>query len=212
MDRESPLPKDLTHYYKAPHPPMRSITELNPAEAERVIVGLSAANTIAVERFRSPAYLPQRRRAEARLRTKFVALGGQPIRSCPLYFVLGRSVSFFEKHEQLDLRWASIDLDALPEQCVSFTYGDSAVNDLIARGEWFGDEPSRQPWHGEVYRRHQLQALVERIGLPPEWRPGRDHYIEAQLWMDPPSELVRLGAATAPLNTHDLNNYRHSNR
>jgi hypothetical protein len=198
MDRESPLPKDLTHYYKAPHPPMRSITELNPAEAERVIVGLSAANTIAVERFRSPAYLPQRRRAEARLRTKFVALGGQPIRSCPLYFVLGRSVSFFEKHEQLDLRWASIDLDALPEQCVSFTYGDSAVNDLIARGEWFGDEPSRQPWHGEVYRRHQLQALVERIGLPPEWRPGRDHYIEAQLWMDPPSELVRLGAATAP--------------
>jgi hypothetical protein len=212
MDRESPLPKDLTHYYKAPHPPMRSITELNPAEAERVIVGLSAANTIAVERFRSPAYLPQRRRAEARLRAKFVALGGQPIRSCPLYFVLGRSVSFFEKHEQLDLRWASIDLDALPEQCVSFTYGDSAVNDLIARGEWFGDEPSRQPWHGEVYRRHQLQALVERIGLPPEWRPGRDHYIEAQLWMDPPSELVRLGAATAPLNTHDLNNYRHSNR
>jgi hypothetical protein len=180
---------------------MRSITELDPGEAERVIVGLSAANTIAVERFRSPDYLPQRRRAEARLRAKFVALGGQAIRSCPIYFVLGRSVSFFEKHEQLDLRWASIDLDALPEQCVSFTYGDSAVNDLIARGEWFGDEPSRQPWHGEVYRRHQLQALVEKIGLPPEWRPGRDHYIEAQLWMDPPSELVRLGPATGSKTT-----------
>jgi hypothetical protein len=179
---------------------MRSITELTPAQAERVIVELSAANTIAFERFRFPAYLAQRRRAEASLRAKFVALGGQPIRSCPIYFVLGRSVSFFEKHEP-DLRWASIDLDAVPEQCVSFTYGDSSVNDLIARGEWLG-EPSRQLWHGEVYRRHQLQALVERIGLPPEWRPGRDHYIEAQLWMDPPSELVRLGAATGSKTTY----------
>ena len=176
----------LYHYCRGERR-IRTLSDLSLAEG----VALAEEHTfLAAARFRDAAlYLADRRRVEAALRRRFLALGGVVRRQNPLYFVVRPAVSFFERHERGLLRGA-VPLASLPEDGVSFTYGDSQINWMIAAGTWPHPTPSRQPWHGEVYRWGGLQGLIDQLGWPPPWQPGQAPYVEAQVWVDVAPEQV----------------------
>ncbi len=177
------LPDHLTHYTK--DRPFRSLSERSPEEWPELLASLREENTLAFARFGRDDYLPNRVRLEARLRKDFVARGGRPIRRHPYYFVLGRS-PWFERHEPkiLAVRVPVADLD--PTR-LSFTYGDSMTSYMLHDGTWPRSEELRRPHHGRIYLLEELPDLVAALGIPDgPTRDRPDHYVEAQLWDEPP--------------------------
>ncbi len=178
------LPEFLSHYYKADQEPFRSLSLLAGEEALRVASGITEENSIAASRTDDwRKYLQDRKSTESRTRTKFVEKGGEPVLMAPYYFVLGRAESYFEKYEQ-NLARLELDLADVVESEVSFTYGDSMINELILAGEWPHPEPKKQDWHGKVFLYSELSALIDDLGLPSDWRFGKEPYIEAQVWVE----------------------------
>jgi hypothetical protein len=179
----------LTHFYRRGSPPFRSLSALPDSEALPLMRALCVDGSIMWERFKDPdQYLQARRETECWLREAFVAKGGRPQESYPIYMILGSS------------RWAARVADpatlavsaelrvplAIFEECdLSFTYPDSMIS------SWFGrDKPVEyyQPeYHGRVFTLAEIHSIVECKGLPEEgWQttmPGHlAHYIEAQVW------------------------------
>jgi hypothetical protein len=176
----------LTHYYTKGTPPFRSLSTLPDEEALHLMTGL-ADDTHFGARFKDPLnYLHQRRRTEEWVRAEFSAKGGQPVEPYPIYMVLGfspwiaRAVpATFSAGE------IRIPLAVLAEGDVSFTYPDSMIS------HWFGqDQPIeyyQSAYHGKVFTRSEILAIVALRGLPEDgWEPRLpDHlapYIEAQVW------------------------------
>lgn len=176
----------LTHYYVKGTPPFRSLSTLPDDEALKLMTALYA-ETLFGERFKDPLhYLHQRRRTEQWVRAEFSGKGGQPQEPYPIYLVLGSSPWLAKaapatpQHGEL-----CIPLAIFQEGDVSFTYPDSMIS------HWFGnDQPAQyyQPaYHGQVFTRSEILAIVAARGLPEEgWEPRLpDHlapYIEAQVW------------------------------
>ena len=195
------IPTVLTHYFKPGREPFRTLSDLPLDTAVRLAKSLNEDRAIAASRFEdAEKYVKLRHTTEQRLRSDCKKLGMHRRRRNPVYFVLGRSMSFIERYEKR-LCWVQVELDALPRDSVSFTYGDSMVNSMLIDGSWPHPDPQLQTWHTQVFRRDSLTELVHRIGLPPEWQPGRDHYVEAQVWTDVPSILARAGSRASRTNT-----------
>ena len=190
------LARHLYHYFKGSSLPLRSLTELPLEHSLQLARTLRGSDVLAASRFdEAELYIKRRRRVEQRLWNRFVALGGKPDRKQPFYFVVGRSRSFFERFEK-DVRWARLELDSVAPELVSFTYGDSLNNALIADESWPHPEPCLKPWHGCVYTRAGIERLVADIGAPQMWKPGRDHYVEAQVWATPDSTDLEFGSVS----------------
>ena len=180
----------LTHYYRRGTPPFRSLSTLPDDEALQLMTAL-CDDTPFGERFKDPLnYLHQRRRTEEWVRAEFIAQGGRPQELYPIYMVLGGS-PWIEQAVPLTFRTCQIrfPLTIFQEGDVSFTYPDSMIS------HWFGqDRPIEyyQPaYHGKVFMRSEVLAIVAARGLPEEgWKPGLpDHlapYIEAQVWNSEP--------------------------
>jgi hypothetical protein len=176
----------LTHYYTKGTPPFRSLSTLPDEEALCLMTGL-ADDTHFGARFKDPLnYLHNRQRTEKWVRAEFVAHGGQPVEAFPIYMVLGFS-PWIERAVPITFRTGKIrfPLAIFQEGDVSFTYPDSMLS------HWFGtDKPIEyyQPaYHGKVFTRSEILAIVAARGLPEEgWEPHLpDHlapYIEAQVW------------------------------
>jgi hypothetical protein len=179
----------ITHYYKIGSPPFRSLSALPEKEAVRIMESL-CDETVFGARFKDPlGYLRRRRKTEHWVREQFVARGGQPQDPYPVYFVLGSSKWILNNAEIPDPPQVRIPLSAFSEWDISFTYPDSMIS------LWFAtDRPEEYylaEFHGKVFTRSEILAIVAELGMPEEcWQTrlpaGLAPYIEAQVWNQRP--------------------------
>ena len=175
----------LTHYYKKGTPPFRSLSALPKGEALGIMEALCDETAFGM-RFKNPAqYLKERLQTEQWMRQKFIEKGGRPQADYPVYMVLGDSAWISQAAGLEPAAEIHIPLDAFEEWDVSFTYPDSMISLWLA-----SDQPPEYylpDYHGKVYTRCEMLALVAIRGLPEvSWKsnlpPGLALYIEAQVW------------------------------
>lgn len=179
----------LTHYYRIGTEPFRSLSLLTDEEAARLMETMYVEGSVIWERFKEPdQYLQQRRRTEEWLREAFLVKGGRPQAACPVYMVLGRSKWVERMADPLTLATTveiRVPLSIFQESDVSFTYPDSMIS------YWLGNDQLPkyyQPgYHGKVFTRSEILAIVQSKGLPEEgWETKTPdtlaHYVEAQVW------------------------------
>jgi hypothetical protein len=179
-------PTFITHYYRKGTPPFQSLSSL-PDQQAVDLMRLLADDTPFGQRFKDPeGYLKNRRKSEAWVRLEFMLKGGKPQLDYPIYFVLGDSRWLEKNSPDRSLHQAiQIDLAAFDEGDVSFTYPDSMIS------YWLGRDPTSllylPEFHGKVFTRQEILALVDRMGdpelgwgskLPTDLAP----YIEVQVW------------------------------
>jgi hypothetical protein len=186
------LPEVVTHYHLAGRRPFLSLSELGDAELAAVLADLRGLRRAGKQhRPFGPRYMDLRRRTEARLRELFVAVGGQPERRTPHYFVLGDSPWYEGLAEKMD--HVQLPLSTLPPGQTSLTYPDSFT--AMGSGTGFGPGQQARPYHGRVFLLEELAGLIEQFGVPAPSRDGgyrswttwpAEAYIEVQLWSDGP--------------------------
>jgi hypothetical protein len=179
----------LTHYYRRGTEPFRSLSALADREAMEIMKALYIEGSIIWERFKDPHdYLQARRRTEQWLRKEFIAKGGDPQESYPIYLVLGRSKWVLRMADAATLTTTAeiqVPLSVFRECDVSFTYPDSMVSLLLESQK---DLACYQPdYHGKLFTLSEILSIVESKGLPEEgWETNVPsslaHYIEAQVW------------------------------
>lgn len=183
----------LVHLYKNGTEPLRTLSLLPEEDAIRIMQGLYMTGSIFWERFEDPTgYLRLRKQIEQCIRQAFIAKGGMPRESQPIYMAFGRT------------RWMLNDLDAatlattteievplsLFQECdLSFTYPDSMVSFLLAQEK--ESEYYLPDYHGKVFTLSEIRSIVEANGLPGEkWGTNlpssMPNYIEAQAWNHEP--------------------------
>ncbi len=178
MTTPTPIPDFLAHYYDAARGPFRSLSTLEPDDAEQVLERLRQAKSGFASQ-RAADYLAIRRELEQRIRALFVAKGGQPCRATPHYLILGACA--WVKTWYAAGCEVRVPLAAFDPRAVSLTYGDSFPAMRYGDGK---------PTRGQVYTLAELPEIVNRYGLPqvvnPDGQLGPDRYIEAQVWEDEP--------------------------
>lgn len=179
----------LVHYYRRGCEPFQSLTELPDAEAIRLMHELYVEGSIFWERFKEPKdYLSARKAVEAWMYGEFLAQGGEPRMSRPIYMVLGRSrwaESVMDPVTAATTAEIEVPLSLFRESDVSFTYPDSMVSMMVAAAK----DPAlfQEGYHGELFTLERIREVVERKGMPEEgWQTNVPrslaHYIEAQVW------------------------------
>jgi hypothetical protein len=172
------MPDFLTHYYEQSAGPFSNLSMLPLAQAEEILEEIRRnGNRFASQRARD--YMQKRLALEDKIRMLFEAKGGKPKLTRPHYLILGTCP--WLKEWYVDGQELQIKLISIPEDCVSFTYGDSfpAMN--------YDDG---KPYRGQVYTLGELGQVIWQYGLPQQWNPdgiaGPERYVEAQLWDDTP--------------------------
>jgi hypothetical protein len=186
------IPDFITHYHLPGRAPFLNLSMLGEDDLPLVLAELDRMRVCGThQRVFGPRYMALRRHAEERLRTLFVETGGTPERTAPHYFILGRS----EWYEGLasGMQSVTLALTDLPQDQATFTCPDSftAMGTVSA----FGLPYEERPYHGRVFRLHELPEIVRRYGIP-EGGPTSEYegyerrtfekYIEVQLWTDEP--------------------------
>lgn len=179
----------LTYYYKKGTTSFQSLSVLPDSEAVPIMEALYMAGSVLWERFKDPCqYLRARRQTEQWLYQEFIAKGGKPYETYPIYTVLGKSMWFSKAADEVTLATTAeiqIPLSIFQEGEVSFTYPDSMLTLLLAHQK---DPEYYQPeYHGKLFTLSEICSIVERNGLPEEgWATNLPiflpHYIEAQVW------------------------------
>lgn len=182
----------LYHCHERGQPPFRTLTSLPMEEAKvnarKILADMS-------ESFIS-GFLQRRYERDQMLRGAFLAIGGKPVRSAPVYFTLGPNEgmkTWFDDPVQVKIPVSAFDPDT-----VSFTYGDSfaVFNPALDTGE---------EWWGRVYRYDEILRLIDARGFPedppyhmrkrvfPEGRPINHilKFVEAHVWSDEVLERYR---------------------
>jgi hypothetical protein len=182
----------LTHYYRPFSRPLLSLSRLSEADAARILRELARHEDLPY-RLTEPAYLPERRRIEECMRTRFREKGGDPELRHPHYFVLGE----FSLWERDGSRKVQIPLASVEARWLSFTLTDSFFNYRAVNLR--GVSIPRRAYHGELFTLGELSSQLGLHGLSTDrWSSDPalrfDVYVEAQLWSDEPVEHL-LGAA-----------------
>ena len=111
-------PDYLSYFFRAGQTPFQVLPDLEDAVAEEIL----KKDTL----WRADGtYQSHRKRHERVLREKFVAKGGRPVRSHPIYMILGDSPA--RPHDlrmEYDFKIV-IPLDRFSAEEISFTYPDS---------------------------------------------------------------------------------------
>jgi hypothetical protein len=183
----------LIHVYRKGTIPFQSLSALSDADATKIMQNLYIEGAIFWERFENPAqYLKTRRQIEYRLREEFIAKGGKPRESYPIYMIYGRSKWLIEAPDAKTLSTTTeiqIPLSLFQKQDLSFTYPDSMVSFLLLNQK---DSPYYlSDFHGKVFILDEIQALVQSNGLPGgKWGNNLPryfaNYIEVQVWNQEP--------------------------
>jgi hypothetical protein len=180
----------LCHYYEKSCAPFRTITSLPLEEAVTALRAWRADNPSSG--VTTPEwYLNRRYNMEKTVRDKFIAAGGKPVRTAPVYFTLGPNKgmeTWYNNPACIKIPVREFDPDS-----VSFTYGDmfAVFNASLNTGE---------PWWGQVYKYDGILKLIDKYGFPedPEYNMKKRYfpfpdgknigmylkYIEAQVWSD----------------------------
>ena len=179
------MPDFLTHYYPKGRKPFLSLSALSEAEALKIMKNLYQDDAI-WGRFKNPQrYIRERKQTEQWVRESFIAKGGRPVESFPIYMILGRCQRFEENMNDNDLAKIEIPLCEFTEQEVSYTFVDSMYSLVLSK-----DKPPEyyQPeYHGKVFTLSEIEAIIVKKGEPEKGWWGnlpRDFfpYIEAQVW------------------------------
>jgi len=183
----------LIHVYKKDTEPFRSLSALSEAEALGIMEALYVKGSIFWERFENPAgYLQLRRQVEEWLRSAFIAKGGMPQASYPIYMVLGSSRWLQTMLDPITLGTTvqiQIPLSAFSECDLSFTYPDSMVSFLLSNEK--NPKYYLPEYYGRVFTLSEIRSIVETNGLP-GWTWGTNlpsrlaNYIEVQVWNHEP--------------------------
>jgi hypothetical protein len=183
----------LIHAYKIGTEPFRTLSALPEAEALGIMSDLYMKGSIFWERFENPMqYLQLRRQVEEWLQRDFIAKGGKPRSSYPIYMMLGRSrwvQTLLDGPTRATTVEIEVPLCIFNEWEVSFTYPDSMVSFIE---NYQKNEESYLPeYHGKVFTLCEIRSIVEANGLPGErWgmklSSDLPNYIEAQVWNHEP--------------------------
>jgi len=189
----------LIHIYRRGTEPFRSLSALSDSDAMKIMQDLYVEGAIFWERFKDPGqYLRTRRHIELWLRQEFIAKGGAPKESYPIYMILGRSKWLLTAADKATLATTAeiqVPLSLFQECDVSFTYPDSMVSFLLANQK--ESEYHIPDYHGRLFTLSEIRSVVESNGLPGEkWGTNLPsflaNYIEAQVWnQDPLREYKR---------------------
>ena len=161
----------LVHYCHPDCQTLQNICRLPEAEAYRLAKELAGTHpdTTAFYRFADfHNYYPRRMAEDRRLYEAFRRKGGKPAEEHPLSFVVAGSdylYNWFGRGRILHL-----PLSEVPEEAVSFTYGDSCATEsekIVTKAELLRD----------IARFDTMEAFLEDLHT-------RCHYIEVQLWDD----------------------------
>ncbi|MBN1440831.1 MAG: hypothetical protein JW929_15595 [Anaerolineales bacterium] len=187
----------LVHFYRSGSEPFRSLSGLPDEDAGRRMKELYVAGSVFWERFKDPArYLSARREVERKLRTGFIAKGGKPRETHPVYMILGRPKWLDTAADPATLATTAeirVPLSLFTEADVSFTYPDSMTTFPLAERK---DSAFSMPdLFGKVFTLPEIRAIVDAGGLPGEkWAadlpPDLPNYIEAQVWNRTPLASV----------------------
>ncbi len=179
----------LIHFYKNGTEPFQSLSALPDSDAIQIMQDLYVKGAVFWQRFQEPKqYLQARRQIEQWLFEAFIAKGGAPQQSYPIYMILGRSRWLLTAADAATLATtAEIQVPlALFQECdISFTYPDSMVSFMVAGQK--DAEYYLADYHGKLFTLSEILSIVESNGLPGEkWGtnlPGHlANYIEAQVW------------------------------
>lgn len=169
------------HYYEASVGPFKNLSSLSSVEANEISERIRESGKTFASR-RTADYMNVRKELEAKARTMFIDKGGKPISSYPHYMTLGACdwlLTWYSEPAVLH-----VSLDELPEDQVSFTYGDlfptMRFRDL-------------KPYRGQVYTKKEILKIIDEYGFPQKWNQtgeyGPERYIEMQIWDE---QIVRL--------------------
>jgi hypothetical protein len=180
--------KHLYHYYEKGQPPFRSISALSFDKAEKILNNQREINENLVHP-NIKWFLKWRYNIDKVIRKDFIAIGGKPIRSTPVYFTLGANAGVSTWFE--NPTYVKIPVDEFEIDTVSYTYGDvlAVFNPKLNTGEDY--------W-GKVYHYDDILGIIEKYGYPkdpeyngikginPKDKPLGDYlkYIEAHVWSD----------------------------
>jgi len=172
------VPDFLSHYYERADGPFSNLSMLSTEQAERILAEIRRnGNRFASQR--ASDYLTKRLDLEREIRQRFEEKGGRPKLARPHYMILGTCP--WLKRWYVEGQEIQIKLASLPEECLSFTYGDSFPAMNYRDGK---------PYRGQVYTLNELGEIIQCYGLPQEWNPdgkgGPERYIEAQVWDEAP--------------------------
>ncbi|GIK36830.1 MAG: hypothetical protein BroJett011_06630 [Chloroflexota bacterium] len=183
----------LIHFYRKDTVPFRSLSALSDVEAMQLMHNLYIEGSIFWERFKDPAeYLQARRQIEQWLHQEFIAKGGAPKESYPIYMILGRSKWLLTAADAMTVATTAeiqVPLSLFGEGEISFTYPDSMVSMWLATQK---DSAYYLPdYHGKLFTLSEVRAIIEANGLPGEtWGTNLPsflaNYIEAQVWNHAP--------------------------
>lgn len=183
----------LIHFYKSGAEPFRSLSALPDREAIQIMQDLYVEGAVFWERFEDPnQYLRTRRQIEQWLRQEFIAKGGAPQESYPIYMILGRSKWLLTAIDAATLATTveiQVPLSLFQECDISFTYPDSMVSSMVADQK--ESEYYLPDYHGKLFTLSEILSIVESNGLPGEkWGANLPsflaNYIEAQVWNQKP--------------------------
>lgn len=169
----------ITNYCDQRCSPLDSVTKLPVKEAYALAKNLSqyaGSSFTSFSRFSDKdfeGYYKKRLRTEEWLHSSFLALGGNPLNSHPIYFVLGESTylkDWFENGIQTKLLLGDID-----SADISFTFGDSmSIMDSEDRMNPFNKESLFQFIHETT---DDIASFLSNLDK-------QNRYIEVHLWND----------------------------
>lgn len=145
----------LYHYFERDFPPFMPLTVLPVDEARKILAAKKA-----VGKFGNPdieGFLQKRYNMDKQLRNIFIAHGGQPQRTVPVYMMLGEHRQWESAYENPDI--IRISLKEFDPLTVSFTCDDSFA---IFNPALFGEE---EYWN-KVYFAGEILGVIERNGFP----------------------------------------------
>jgi len=178
----------LYYYYEKTCEPFRTITSL-PFEEALIVYRAWRADNPNSGVTTPEWYLKRRYEMEKTVRSKFIAIGGKPIHTAPVYFTLGKNKgmeTWYNNPACIKIPINEFDLNT-----VSFTYGDMfpVFNPTLNTGE---------EWWEQVYNYDSILRLINKHGFPedPEYNMKKCifpkdknigcylKYVEAHVWDD----------------------------
>ncbi|NEU60475.1 hypothetical protein [Paenibacillus sp. ALJ109b] len=162
------------HYFEKRVGPFRNLSSLSEQDAEAVAQHIRQEGRNFASQ-RSADYMMIRRELERKAYEQFISKGGKPTNRYPHYMTLGACTWLESWYTEPD--WVTISWEDLPDDSVSFTYGD-----LFPTMRYMDDKP----YCKQVYTKDEILDIIQSYGWPQEWNQqgdlGPERYIEVQVW------------------------------
>ena len=183
---------NLYHYYEKTRGPFLTLSDLPDELARETQNALKENDNVYSRRDYDGKYMLHRRAVENNMRSAFIEKGGNPLRQTPFYCILGESHDRnYKSYKEWFLcpRYIEIPINAISTGTVSFTYGDSFI-------ENHPEYRNQSNYRDRVLTYTEIMEYLSKHGWPqdvitdesPFWMP---RYIEAQLWDDTVVDLYR---------------------